>query len=144
MAKKLKGAEEEVKKPLAEQDTVVVKGFELLNARKIAQALEELGENPSEEALLAAYDKRAGAIRKDGRLIATGTFWDFDEKKPKEVKDYSKLGEDDFEDEYVLVRKKRKPKAEEKAADVKRKLSKLKSVKMYKDKKDSKADDAEE
>src|SRR3989338_49779 len=101
-------AKEEVKLDVEKPELVVVKGFELLNSRKVAQALEELGENPSENALLAAYDKRAGAIKKEGRLLSTGVFWDFSNKQQKEISDYSKISEEAFEDQYVLVRKPKK------------------------------------
>jgi len=34
---------------------------------------------------LAAYDRLGGLIRKDGRKVAMGSFYDFEKKKPREV-----------------------------------------------------------
>ena len=83
-------------------ESVEVAGFTLLNNDKVQRALDILGEDADEESLLATYDKLGGGIKKDGRKIAIGSFWDFEEKKAKTKVDYEKL---DYEEEYVLVRK---------------------------------------
>lgn len=43
-----------------------------------------LGKDASEDAILAAYDKIGGLIRtQDGKKVATGTFYDFENRKPR-------------------------------------------------------------
>ena len=44
-----------------------------------------VGENASDEVKLAEYDKLAGYITKDGNKVKTGSFWDFDKRKMREV-----------------------------------------------------------
>ena len=61
-----------------------------------------LGKNASPEAVLAEYDKLGGGIKKDGRKVAMGSFYDFDNKCPQEDVKYDDL---EYEEEYVLMRK---------------------------------------
>ena len=56
-----------------------------------------------EQAVLALYDRLGGGIKLKERKVATGTFYDFAARKPR-VK--AKVDEGDFNDEYVLVKKK--------------------------------------
>ena len=72
-------------------------GFDLINPEKVDRAL--LGETLSsggrgpgllkedgtwdEALLLAAYDKLGGLIRKNGDKVTTGSFYDFQNKKPR-------------------------------------------------------------
>ena len=96
--------------------------FTLLNHEKVARVLDLIeGVVPPRNAdeaevlkrclalknqnktIIALYDRLGGAIKIEGRKIALGTFYDFAARAPKAVID---LGEDDYEDEYVLVRKK--------------------------------------
>ena len=86
--------------------------FELLNVVKVRLAIENLekvGKEVNQENLLPEYDKLGGAIKKGGRKLEIGAFYDFLNKKAKKIEDYYKIGEEDFADEYVLVRKKKKP-----------------------------------
>src|SRR3990167_269354 len=107
-------------------DPVNVKGFRLLNSVKVTTALQKLGDNATSEALLAEYDKLGGAIMKGARKVAMGTFFDFIEKVPKKNVDYEVLGEAEFEDEYVLTPKKKKP---AKRDSLKELLSKVRNLK---------------
>lgn len=43
-----------------------------------------VGDNASDEALLAEYDRLGGLITKDGLKVKTGSFYDFSAKKPRE------------------------------------------------------------
>lgn len=44
-----------------------------------------LGKDASAKAIIAEYDKLGGAIKtKDGRKVETGTFYDFENGKPRE------------------------------------------------------------
>mgnify|MGYP001576703365 CR=1 FL=1 len=81
--------------------------FEFLNVSKLELAMQRAGGKASQLAILAEYDKLGGAIRKAGRKLAMGTFYDFEARKPRTGVDLKKLGEDAYDDEYVLVRKKR-------------------------------------
>ena len=83
-------------------ESVQVMGFELLNDDKVQRALTAIGEEGSEEDLLAEYDKLGGGIKKDGRKVAMGSFYDFTTKKAKTKVDYEEL---EYEEEFVLVRK---------------------------------------
>ncbi len=111
MSKKLKSAEPK------EQDLgrVEVDGasFLLLNPGKVKAALEFMAENKlaeTSENLLAFYDRLGGAIKlesKDGnRAVALGAFFDFENKEPRKGVDYANLGDENFSDELVVVRKK--------------------------------------
>jgi len=42
-----------------------------------------LGEDADEKDILAAYDKLAGYIKKDGIKVKTGSFYDFENKKAR-------------------------------------------------------------
>ena len=93
-------------------DPIYVGKFHLLNVTKVRTAIETLerhGKEVNQENLLPEYDKLGGAIMKEGRKIETGAFYDFLEKQPKKIENYDTLGEEDFADEYVLVRKKKQP-----------------------------------
>lgn len=82
--------------------------FTLLNPEKVERAKAALGDKATDAEILAEYDKYGGAIRtKEGRAISTGVFFDFKLKKPIEK---PKI---EFDDEYVLVRKKVKKGAKE-------------------------------
>jgi len=83
-------------------ESVYVQGFELLNDEKVQRALDAVGPNASEEQLLAEYDKLGGGIKKDGRKIALGSFYDFTAKKAIKDVSYDEL---EYEDELVVVRK---------------------------------------
>lgn len=83
-------------------ESVEIMGFELLNDDKVARALDHLGETASEEEILSEYDKLAGGIKKDGRKVALGSFYDFVLKKPRTDVKFNDL---DYEDELVVVRK---------------------------------------
>lgn len=43
-----------------------------------------VGEDASDEAILAEYDRLAGLITKNGETVKTGSFYDFKERKPRE------------------------------------------------------------
>ena len=85
----------------------------LLNREKLDRAKAKLGKEASELDILCEYDKYGGAIRtKEGRIVATGSFFDFVKKVAR------KAPKIEFGDEYVLVRKRvRKGKAEEAEED---------------------------
>ena len=106
---------------------VEVKGFILLNGRKVQRAFDELGEGALEDDLLSEYDKYGGAIKtKDGRKLVTGCFYDFVEGKAKKGFDNLEIEESSFEDEYVLVPKKKKKKAPTTTATLSKKVKTLK------------------
>ena len=72
----------------------------LLNREKLDRARGKLGKEASDLEILVEYDKYGGAIRnKEGRIIKTGSFFDFVNKVPR------KAPKIEFDDEYVLVRK---------------------------------------
>src|SRR3990167_4442650 len=111
------------------EEVNLVKGFRLLNSGKVAEALDKLGENPTEEALLAEYDKLGGAVRtSDGRKVVMGAFYDFKNKVARVGVKYDALGENDFEDQLVLVPKK-KEKQDRKPESIKEVLNKMRNVK---------------
>ena len=106
---------------------VEVKGFILLNGRKVQRAFDVLGEGALEDDLLSEYDKYGGAIKtKDGRKLVTGCFYDFVEGKAKKGFDNLEIEESNFEDEYVLVPKKKKKKAPTTTATLSKKVKTLK------------------
>lgn len=122
----------EEKAQLKTLESVEVAGYELLNDDKVARALDEVGEGASEEALLAAYDKLGGGIKKDGRKLEIGSFYDFILKKPRENVKFDEL---EFEDELVVVRKpaaNKKAKGEDVKDRVKRVLGSKKANKKAK------------
>jgi len=94
-----KGNEKTELRPL---ESVNVMGFELLNDDKVQRALVATGENGSKEVLLAEYDKLGGGIKKEGRKVAMGSFYDFTNKCPRTKVNYDDL---EYEEEFVLVRK---------------------------------------
>lgn len=106
---------------------VEVQGFILVNGRKVQRAFEELGEGALEEDLLSEYDKYGGAIKtKDGRKLVTGCFYDFVEGKAKKGFDNLEIAEGNFEDEYVLVPKKKKKVAPTTKESLQKKVKTLK------------------
>lgn len=110
-------------------EPVNIIGFQLLNEAKVRRAIETLekfGSSYTQEQILAEYDKLGGAIKKEGRIITMGTFYDFLEKKPKKIENYKNIGEESYDDEYVLVRKKRSP---EKKLSHKELSAKIKALK---------------
>ncbi len=62
-----------------------IKGYTLVDKQKAEKAVLDAGEGASPELVLALYDKNAGYIKvsKDHTPVKTGTFWDFDEGKPR-------------------------------------------------------------
>ena len=42
-----------------------------------------VGENASDEAKIAEYDRLGGLITKDGHKVKTGSFYDFDKRAPR-------------------------------------------------------------
>lgn len=79
--KKIKEQEEVVTNPVGEFE-----GYALFNQDKLTRAKEAAGKGASEALVLAEYDKLGGLITtKDGEKLATGSFYDFVAKKPKEV-----------------------------------------------------------
>ena len=72
----------------------------LLNNEKLSRARAKLGKTATDAQILAEYDKYGGAIRnKEGRAISMGSFFDFTNKVPRKA---TKI---EFDDEYVLLRK---------------------------------------
>lgn len=74
----------------------IINGFQIENNEKFNRAVfgvvtregkmsGGVGENASDEVKLAEYDKLAGYITKDGNKVKTGSFWDFDKRKMREV-----------------------------------------------------------
>ena len=76
-------------------------------------------------AVLALYDRLGGGVKTaDGRKIASGTFYDFEKREPrKEVK----LGEEQFDDKYVLVHKEKKV-VREKGIDLKNRIKQMEEI----------------
>lgn len=73
----------------------IIKDYELVNHDKLQRAIfgsvagggslkGGVGEDASDGAKLAEYDRLGGLIRKGGRKVKTGSFWDFSKKKPRE------------------------------------------------------------
>lgn len=87
--------------------------------RNVASSMEK------DAAILALYDRIGGGIRtKEGRKVALGTFYDFEKREP--VKDV-KIGEEQFEDKTILVRKEKKV-VHDADADLKERLSRARST----------------
>lgn len=86
-----------------------------------------VGENASDEAILAAYDKLGGLILKDDCKVKSGCFYDFEKKCAKEKVELVFVEELDgelvemSEDEIKAVKK-----VKEKVKDVKEKVKKRK------------------
>ena len=73
----------------------MVGGYELVNAEKVDRAIlgsmsaggqlqGGVGEKASDEVKLAEYDRLGGLVRKNGRKVKMGSFYDFENKKPRE------------------------------------------------------------
>ncbi|MEK7578874.1 MAG: hypothetical protein AAB456_04175 [Patescibacteria group bacterium] len=130
-------------------NTIKVEDFDLLSDEKLERVFNFLdgitppindeekrllalcSKMPREKAVLALYDRLGGGVKKDGRKVALGTFYDFAARAPKEK---IELGEESFDDTYVLVRKERKEKRE-KGGDIKKKAAELNRSKPKKEKK---------
>ena len=72
-----------------------IKGYEIVNPEKFERAVHGsvgaggtlhggVGENASDAAKLAEYDRMGGLIRKKGYKVKMGSFYDFEKKKPRE------------------------------------------------------------
>lgn len=142
------------------------KGLTLVNVDKLNRAIfgstgsqgeltGGVGEDASDDTILAEYDKLGGLIRKGNRKVKTGCFWDSEnkrpQKKPKVVFEFHDLkGKkvDIAEDEEVPVEvqaaeKIREEEAEENQKKV-AKAEKAKADKKAKGKKGKKVDEEEE
>ena len=61
---------------------LVIKGYTLCYYPKASEC--QMNAKGDEDLTLALYDKRAGRIEdKNGNLVPTGTFWDFEKGQPK-------------------------------------------------------------
>jgi len=76
-------------------ESVKLNEFELVNPEKWNRAVfgsigsggalvGGVGEGATDEVKLTQYDKLGGLIKKDGRTVKTGCFWDFAKKKAVE------------------------------------------------------------
>lgn len=72
-----------------------IKEFELVNDEKVNRAIYGsvgregrlsggVGENATDEAKIAEYDRLGGLIKKDGNKVKTGSFYDFEKKGVRE------------------------------------------------------------
>ena len=78
----------------------------------IVAACKKLGE---EMGVLALYDRSGGAVKLGERKLAIGTFYDFTAREPRKKVE---INEEDYTDEFVLVKKKtRKGRKSEDAGD---------------------------
>ena len=76
-------------------EEMVIGDFILVNSDKVERVINGvvgqggrltggLGKGASPELIIAHYDKNGGLIRtKDGQKVATGSFWDFENRKPR-------------------------------------------------------------
>jgi len=60
---------------------MLINGFELVNDDKLTRAKSALGDNASEEAIIAEYDKLGGLILRGNDKVKTGSFYDFKAKQ---------------------------------------------------------------
>ena len=81
-----------------ENKDFLINGYELVNSEKIDRAKKGvvyaekgrvdkvggLSDNYTPEQLLAEYDRLGGLIKKNGVKVKSGSFYDFDNKKPFE------------------------------------------------------------
>ena len=115
--------EEKAKRPKPKAMQLVDVGkYVLMNDEKVGRALDKIGADGTDEQLLAEYDRLGGAVKLEGRKLAMGTFYDFEEKKAREE---IKIDEDQYEEEYVLQHKPKKV-VKEKGDDVKDRVANLK------------------
>jgi len=79
-------------------------GFECVNQEKLDRAIngvkngatlvfKGVGDAATPEEVLANYDKTGGLILKDGQIVKTGSFYDFENKKPRKVPEVTFLVE---------------------------------------------------
>lgn len=59
----------------------IINGFKLENAAKLERAETVVGSDAT--TLLAEYDRLGGLITKNGDKVKTGSFYDFEAKKPR-------------------------------------------------------------
>ena len=111
---------------MAKNKELRLEDFVFLNDSKLELAITRAGEKADIYSVLVEYDKLGGGLKKDGRKVAMGTFYDFENKRAKKDVDTSKLGENDFEDEYVLQHKpKAKPAKVDTSARLKARLARV-------------------
>jgi hypothetical protein len=76
------------------QDILKNTGYEIVNDEKFNRAIYGMigregqlkggvGEDASDLDILAEYDRLAGYVRKDSNKVKTGSFYDFDKRKPR-------------------------------------------------------------
>jgi len=94
---------------------------------KLGQAEGGIGEDASDEAKLAAYDKLAGLILQGKNKVKTGSFYDFQKRQPR-AKPEVMLVFRDLDGDEVLVPEGAEVPLEVKAAE----LAKKKKVKKVK------------
>jgi hypothetical protein len=91
-----------------------INGFELVNLNKLERAVYGsmsaegslkggVGEGASDAAIIAEYDRLGGLITKDGDKVLTGSFYDFEAKKPRSVPEVSFVFRDLDGDEVVIA-----------------------------------------
>ncbi len=91
MAKKIKGKTDSEKEPVGYGDFIIVNHEKLdraINGTVTSRGSMEggVGKNATQEQILAEYDRLGGLIKtKDGRKVATGSFWDFEKKAARET-----------------------------------------------------------
>ncbi len=125
---------------------VEVGQFNLLNEEKYNRAIKGVqaqdgsgnyrggvGENASQVALLAEYDRLGGLITKNGLKVKTGSFYDFKKRQPRELPDVSKF-EVNVDGDLVDL-------TEDEAASVKSAQEKIKKMKADKEKKNKQRPD---
>jgi len=117
-----------------------LKGLELVTEEKVNRAINGtigregrlvggVGKDATPEVLIAEYDRLAGAIRKEGRKVVTGCYWNFKDqvahKDPKIIFTFRGL-----DGKEVLVPEGQEVPLEVKAAElVKAPVKKVKKVK---------------
>lgn len=99
------------------QEPVNYGDFIIVNREKLSRVIEGyigrggaqvsgLGKNATPEQVLPMYDKLGGLIlTKDGRNVATGTFWDFENKCPKSFEENEKPTSDTVATEDSQINK---------------------------------------
>lgn len=72
------------KKAERKQEATPVSQYMLEFKPKVDRAMANLGENHTEDQLLAEYDRLGGLITYEGMKVKTGSFWDKNTKAPVE------------------------------------------------------------
>lgn len=67
------------------EEPIKLADYELVNLDKYRRSLDILGSNPTDIQILTAYDKLGGLIKKNGKYLPMGTFWNFKDKKAVEA-----------------------------------------------------------